>query len=611
MNNRQLSFGIVYIGVTLVFLLLLARLYFLQVVSQSELGEISNQNSVRRIQVDAPRGIMYDRNGIPVVDNRPLYSVQLVPAEFSNKNIPLLASVLGMTEDDVRAKINEGVRYNRFASIKIMRDVNFKVLGALEETLWRLPGVDFVVENKRKYLDSVRGSHMFGYTKIVSKDMLEKLPKDSYAQDDIIGYSGIEKTYESFVRGKKGERYVMVNSVGKIISKYENGTKDDPPQRGRDLYLTMDAGLQSVAESLLTATGKSGGIVAIDPRNGEVLALVSEPDYDLNAMSGFTNLDTWKEISLSPLRPLFNRAIQTRYPPGSTYKMILSLAALEEKVATPSTSFYCPGYFTYGNKRFGCHGSHGQIDMVRAIEQSCNTYFFNLMFRVGHENWAKYGEMFGIGHRTGIDLPDERTAPIPNKAYFDKRYGPKGWTPGYLVSLAIGQGEVGASPLQMAAYVATIANKGTYYQPHLVRSYRDQTTRKAVPIEFEKRKLPISENTFDVVRHAMKLVVESGTARLAQVPNVEVAGKTGTAQNTHGEDHAWFICFAPYENPTIAIAVLVENAGFGGTIAAPIAREMMKYYLTKNSPNLQANSSNPNDIAMRVVPDKKEKLASP
>lgn len=610
MNNRQLSYGLVYSGVTLFFILLLARLYFLQVVSQSELGEISNQNSVRRILVDAPRGIMYDRNGIPVVDNRPLYSVQLIPSEFSNENIPLLASILGISEDDVREKIEEGIRYSRFSPVKLMRDVNFQVLGALEENLWRLPGVDFVIENKRKYLDSVRGSHMFGYTKIISKEMLEKLPKDSYTQDDIIGYSGIEKTYEPVVRGKKGERYVLVNSVGKVISKYENGTKDDPPQRGSDLYLTMDAGLQAVAESLLTATGKSGGIVALDPRNGEVLALVSEPDYDLNAMSGFTDVDTWKEISLSPLRPLFNRAIQTRYPPGSTYKMILSLAAIEEKIATPNTTIFCPGHFTYGNKTFGCHGSHGYIDMVSAIEHSCNTYFFSLMFRIGHENWVKYSEMFGIGHKTGIDLPDERTAPIPNKAYYDKRYGPKGWTQGYLVSLAIGQGEVGASPLQMAAYVATIANKGTYFQPHLVRSYRDQTSHKLVGTEYKQRKLPVSEKTFDVVRRAMLQVVESGTAQLAKVPDIEVAGKTGTSQNPHGEDHAWFICFAPYKNPTIAIAVLVENAGFGGTVSAPIAREMIKYYLSK-PPSAPETPSEPNEMAMSVVPDKKEKLALP
>lgn len=609
MNNRQLSFGFVYASVAIIFGLLLARLYFLQVISQSELGEISAQNSIRRIPVEAPRGIMYDRNGIPVVDNNPLYSVQLVPAEFSDKNVPLLAKVLEMTEEEVRGKIKEGIIYNRFAPVKVKRDINFRVLGALEENQWRLPGVDFVVENKRRYIDSIRASHVFGYTKIVSKEMLEKLPKDSYSQDDIIGYSGLEKSYEQLVRGIKGERYVMVNAIGKIISKYENGTKDEPAQKGNDLYLTLDAGLQAVAESLLTATGKSGAAVAIDPRNGEILALTSEPDYDLNTMSGFTNIDAWKEISMSPSRPLFNRAVQTRYPPGSTFKMILCLAGLEDKVATPATTFYCPGYFTYGNKRFGCHGSHGYIDMSHAIEQSCNTYFFNLMFHVGQERWAKYAELFGFGHKTGIDLPDERAAPIPNKAYFDKRYGPKGWTQGYIVSLAIGQGEVGASPLQMAAYTATIANKGTFYQPHLVRSYRDQTTHKVVPIEFEKRKLPISESTFNVVRNGMKMVVESGTARLAKIPNVEVAGKTGTAQNPHGEDHAWFICFAPYDNPTIAIAVLVENAGFGGTVAAPIAREMMKYYFAKQKPASEQTEES-NEMAMSAVPFKKEKVTS-
>ncbi|ACF14873.1 penicillin-binding protein 2 [Chloroherpeton thalassium ATCC 35110] len=587
MVSKRLPIGIVNTFIILVFLGLLSRLFYLQVITQSELGEISSQNSVRRIPLDPARGIMIDRNGKHVVDNQPLYSIQLIPAEFDKSSLPLLAKLLKMPEQELKEKIRDGRLYNKFSPVKLSRDVSFEVLAGIEENSWRLPGVSYAVESKRKYLENVHGSHIFGYTKIISKRLLEELPNDVYERDDIIGYSGLEKTYERVLRGQKGEKFVLVNSLGKVTGKYEDGEKDKPALKGNDLYLTLDANLQALAEKLLDATGKSGAAVAIDPNNGEVLALCSSPSYDLDVMSGYTKADAWQEISRSPKRPLFNRATQTRYPPGSTYKLILSIAALEEKLATENTKFTCTGHFYYGNKDFLCHGGHGHgsLNMTEAIQHSCNSYFYNLMFKVGLELWAHYGDMFGFGKKTSIDLPDEQSAPLPTKTYFNSRYGERGWTQGYLVSLAIGQGEMGASPLQMAAYTAAIANKGTYHRPHLVKGYAEATTGQYVPLSYESRKLPVSEKTFDIVRNGMRLVVESGTARTAQIPGVVVAGKTGTAQNPHGEDHAWFICFAPYDNPQIALAVLVENAGYGGTVSAPIAREMIDYYLNKREPS--------------------------
>ncbi|MFQ3599027.1 MAG: penicillin-binding protein 2 [Chloroherpetonaceae bacterium] len=587
------STSLVYALLAIVFTTLLARLFYLQVVEQGFLKEVSSQNSIRKIPIDAPRGVMYDRNGVAVVDNQPLYTLQITPSEFDKKSLPLLSQLLGVSESELEAKIAEGRAYNRFAPTKVIRDLTPLQLARLEENLWRMPGVGFAMESKRKYLPNVRGSHIFGYAKAISKAMYEKVPKEIYARDDIIGYRGLEKYYEDVLRGTKGTRYLLVNSLGRHVGDWEGGAKNAPYQTGNDLYLTIDAELQGVAESLLTATGKSGAFVAMDVRNGDLLACTSQPDYDLNILGGFTEASAWQAIINDPKNPLFDRTIQTRYPPGSTYKMISTIAALEDSIATPSTTFYCTGHFKFGNKDFLCHrgSGHGSVDMTRAIQVSCNSYFYNLVRRIGFERWTKYGKMFGFGQKTGVDIPDEQTATIPSPEYFDKLYGKRGWTEGYIISLGIGQGEMGASPIQMVRYAATLANSGTLLQPRFISAYRDKNSGAILELPPVQEKLPISQATFDLVRNGMLLAVENGTGGRARVPDVKVAGKTGTAQNPHGEDHAWFICFAPFEKPTVAIAVLVENAGFGGTIAAPIAGEWLKRYFQKypsNAPQVAA-----------------------
>ncbi len=578
---------IVYALLAIVFTTLFARLFYLQVVEQSFLKEVSSQNSIRKIPIDAPRGVMYDRNGIAVVDNQPLYTLQITPSEFDKKSLPLLSELLGVSESALEAKIAEGIAYNRFVSTKVIRDLTPLQLARVEENLWRLPSVSFAMESKRKYLPSVSGSHIFGYAKAISKAMYEKVSKEIYARDDIIGYRGLEKYYEEVLRGTKGTRYVLVNSLGRQVGDWEGGSKNIPFQTGGDLYLTIDAELQAVAESLLTATGKSGAFVAMDTRNGDIWACTSQPDYDPNILGGFTEASAWQAIISDPKNPLFDRTIQTRYPPGSTYKMISAIAALEDSIATPSTTFYCTGHFKFGNKDFLCHrgSGHGSVDMTRAIQVSCNSYFYNLVRRIGFERWTKYGRLFGFGQKTGVDIPDEQTATIPSPEYFDKLYGKRGWTEGYIISLGIGQGEMGASPMQMVRYAAALGNSGTLLQPRFVRAYLDKTSGAILELPPVQKKLPISQSTFDLVRNGMLLAVENGTGGRARVPGIRVAGKTGTAQNPHGKDHAWFICFAPFEKPTVAIAVLVENAGFGGTIAAPIAGEWLKRYFQKYPPN--------------------------
>ncbi len=568
-----------------VFLFFTGRLAWLQIVQHDDIG--SRSGSIRRIREQAPRGHFIDRNGETVLENRALYTLKIIPNELRASSIPYLAYLLEIPVDELNEKVAEAKDYSPFAVSTVYRDLNEFVVARISENLWRLPGVIIEIEDKRKYSDLFRGTHMFGYLRSVNRAQLDTLAEKGYTPDDKIGFSGLERSYEEELRGEKGARYELVNPLGMLMGKYNEGKSDIPSVKGNDLYLTIDAHLQQLAENLLRATGRSGAVVAIDPSTGGVLALCSEPDFDLDILNGKTRKKEWAEIALSPEKPLFNRAIQAVYPPGSTYKMVLAIAGLEEGVIKPENTILCTGGWNFGGRVFHCHGghAHGIVNLKKAIIESCNIYFYQLMLKVGLDTWDKYGKMFGFGQQEGIDLPGERKGLLPTTDYYNKRYGEGRWTRGYLVSLGIGQGELGATPLQLANYAATIANNGTWHEPHIVRGYRDTRTGIYVPIDHASRTLPVSKQTFGIIKEAMQGVVMQGTGTLAQIPGITVAGKTGTAQNPHGKDHAWFICFAPVENPKIAIAVLVENAGFGGSISAPIAREMMNYYLVeKNKP---------------------------
>ncbi|HWQ25800.1 MAG TPA: penicillin-binding protein 2 [Chlorobaculum sp.] len=579
MDKLQRGVKTVTIIIAAVFLFLFGRLAWLQLFEQDSLG--SKSGSVRRIWVQAPRGHFIDRNGATILENRALYTLKVIPSELRESSIGFLAYLLEMPEEDLKSKIDEAKDFSPFAATTVYRDLNEIAIARISENLWQLPGVIIEIENKRKYSDLFRGTHLFGYLHGVNKRQLDTLAEKGYTPDDKIGFTGIENFYEDFLRGEKGARFELVNPLGMLMGKYNNGHNDISSVKGDDLYLTIDAGLQQLAEMLLRATGKSGAVVAIDPSDGGILAICSEPDFDLDILNGTTRKKEWADIALSPQKPLYNRAIQAAYPPGSTYKLLLSIAALEEHAITPDKTIVCTGSFTYGGRVFHCHGghAHGLVNMQKAITESCNIYFYKLILDLGFDKWTEYGEMFGFGDQEGIDLPGERRGTLPSTEYYDKRYGAGRWTKGYIISLAIGQGEMNATPLQLANFAATIANDGTLHEPHLVKGYRDGRSGAYVAIGHEKHKLPVATETFRVIKEGMKGVVLQGTGTLAQVQGVTVAGKTGTAQNPHGQDHAWFICFAPVENPKIAIAVLVENAGFGGSISAPIARELINYYV--------------------------------
>ncbi len=564
-----------------VFAVLIGRLFYLQVVESQKMGTMAGISSIRRIWVEPPRGRMIDRHGVVMVDNQPLYTIRIIPDEFKKNRIAFLAKLMEMPEEELAEKIAKGHAFNRYTPIVIAYNPNPVIIARLTENLWQIPGVSIETENKRKYADSLNGTHLFGYLQPIPKNELEVLAEQGYVQNDKIGYSGLEKIYEDRLKGFKGVNYDLVTPFGKFAGKYNEGKNDIPCVRGDDLYLSVDAGLQKRAEQLLRKTGKSGAVVALDPATGGILAMTSVPDFSLEIFNGSTDRAGWNAIVTSPMKPLINRAVQAAYPPGSTFKMVSAMAALEEKTMDPKKKILDNGSFVFGNRRFLSNEGrgHGLCDMREAITVSSNVYFYNLMFNIGFENWTKYGRMFGFGDRTGIDLPNERSGILPSTEYYDNRYGKDKWTKGYLVSLAIGQGEVGVTPVQLAAYAAAIGNRGTLLQPHIVNGYRDTATNQYIPFIYAKRQLPISKSTFDLIHDGMIGVVERGTGKLSQVPDVVVAGKTGTAQNPHGKSHAWFIAFAPAENPKIAIAVLVENAGFGGAISAPIAGALIKYYL--------------------------------
>jgi penicillin-binding protein 2 len=381
------------------------------------------------------------------------------------------------------------------------------------------------------------------------------------------------------LRGEKGAEFSTVNARGQVIGRFDNGKNDIPSVPGSDLNLTMDFGVQALAESLMA--GHAGSVVALDPTDGGIIAMVSKPDYDLNLFSGVVSPDLWRALNSDESHPLYNRATLSRFPPGSTFKMILALAALENHIVPPTWRITCAGSFRLGNKVFHDLHVHGSMDMVEAIQHSCNVYFYQLMLKVGLDNWSEMAAQFGFGQLTGIDINEESPGLLPTTDYMNRRYGPRGWTKGFLPSLGIGQGEVGVTPLQMAVYAMMLANEGHYYQPHTVRTCVDKDRNAVDTLTYRSRLLSISEASWNVVREGMRRAVmePGGTGGLARVKDVVVAGKTGTAQNPHGKDHAWFVGFAPYDHPRIAICVLVENAGFGGSFAAPIAGQCIEQYL--------------------------------
>lgn len=569
----------IYAFLIILFGVLSFRLFQMQILNQEAYEEKSADNSIKAIEQIPFRGVFYDRNLKVMVDNIPAYTLRITPADYDQKLNPLIDKILSSDSGYVSSILKKNRIYSKYIPIRIKRGIEFEIVSWIEENQEHLPGVDYIVEMQRGYPIGIKGSHSFGYTKEISPNQLSK-EKDYYIPGDYVGHNGIEKQYEKDLRGIKGFNYVLVNSKRKEIGKYKDGTVDKNSIKGKDLVLSYDADVQKVAEEQMI--GKRGAIVAIEPKTGEIIALVSAPDYDLNQFSYVTSKEFLQVLYNDPDKPSFNRATMSLKPPGSTFKMLAAIAALEMGKITPSTTINCGGGFTFG-RFFKCHGNHGSVNVIQAIEKSCNSFFYHLIYKIGLEKWKEYALKFGFASKTGIDIGEETAGFIPGENYYVKMYGEK-WPRSIMASLGIGQGEVSVTPLQLAKYVALIANNGSSFQPHIVKGYLDGQTQQIIPYKFPQIKTGVKQEVFDIVKEGMFLVVNgAGTATHIRMSDINISGKTGTAQNPHGKDHALFVCYAPAEDPKIAIAVVVENVGFGGTHAAPIAKAMIEAYLKKET----------------------------
>ena len=575
-RNQQVVVAGIFSALIVIFII---RLFFIQIIEESY--TVSANNNVLRYMTDYPaRGMVYDRNGKILAFNQAVYDLMVIPRQVKEIDTTDFCKLLDITKEDFLDKINKAKTYSRIRPSIFEKQISAETYATLQEKLFKFKGFYVQPRTIRKYPNNT-ASHVLGYIGEVNDKLIEKNPY--YRQGDYIGTSGIEQSYEEELRGIRGVRIVMVDVFNREKGSYKNGAYDTVAVAGANLVATLDANLQAYGEKLMA--NKIGALVAIEPRTGEILSMISSPSYDPNLLVGRARSKNYGYLLKEPSKPLFNRAMQAYYPPGSTFKLTNALASLQEGIINPMTTF--PHSFVVGSKSVHCHG-HPPIALEGAIQYSCNPYFCNT-FRAfvdnnkfadsetGYNTWRAYQESFGIGNKIGVDLPHELKGMLPTSAFYDKYYGRHHWKASTIYSLGIGQGELGITPLQMANVMCIIANKGYYYTPHIIKKIagKPNTTRNLATKHFTK----ISEVNFNVVQDGMQKVVEAGTARVAQFREVVICGKTGTAQNPHGKDHSLFVGFAPRDNPRIAIAVMVENAGFGAEWAAPIASLMMEKYM--------------------------------
>ena len=569
----------IYASVVVVVLAILCiRLIQLQVVSADTYFGASQSNAVREQRVQPARGAIYDRAGTLLVDNQPSYTIMITPRFFEPEKAPLLANLLGVADSTVQRKLKEARDWSAFQPSRSFLEVSFDTFSRVQEHLYELPGVTYEIDQRRRYHTEAQATHALGYVREIDSRALKTLRRDGYRQGDRIGKTGLEHFYEQRLRGEQGSEFMLVDVRGREVKSYQDGKQDRTPVSGYDLHLALDHKVQTLAESLFV--GKRGAAVALDPDNGEIISFVSHPDFDPGIFSRSVSGAKWDSIRTAPADPLYNRATMSGFPPGSTWKPLMSLMALQEGMITADQRVNCPPGYRVGRRVFKNHGykNEGRINVKKALEVSCNTFYYHLMMETDVNTWAKYARMFQFGQRIPLDVGDQRAGLIPDSTYFNETYGR--WTAGYTVNLGIGQGDMSVTPLQLARYMAAVANGGTLHVPHFVRKLvHPETGEEMMPQVPEPTTVPIDSAHFATVREGMRRVMENGTGKWVQIPGVSSGGKTGTAQNPHGEDHSLFIMFAPFENPEIAVAVAVENAGYGGSAAAPIASLMAEQYL--------------------------------
>ncbi len=596
LKNRQYNILLVF-GIA--GLILAGRSFQLQVL-----------DSTFRIQADAvtmsrqtiypARGLIYDRNRKLLINNTPVYDLKVVYNQLKPDMDTLkFCDLLGITKSSFEERLHKdfrSVRYRKHLPFVFMSKIAPEVFAKFQESMYEFPGFFVQTRNIRSYPVS-HAAHTLGYIREVRE---EEIGKNGYVLGDYIGAAGLERAYEAELKGRKGCEYVLKDNLGRDVGKFSGGSKDTIPVSGLDLITTTDIDLQAYLEELMG--GKIGGVVAIEPKTGEILAFASSPTYDPKAMViGQNRGIAFAEIQKDPNKPMFNRALMAEYPPGSIFKTIIALIGMETGAITPQTGMSCPGYYVNAaNDIRKCRGHPYPANPSIALQWSCNSYFFKTFRDIvdqygyyeserGLDTLASYLSAFGLGHKLGVDFPGEKSGNVPTSAYYNKLY-PKtrgSWRSPTIVSLGIGQGEMQLTTLQMANMAAIIANRGYYYIPHFAKGFLKNGTPLDKPDEYSKKITPpIHPRYYDQVVKGMEQVVAAGTAHSAYIPDIALAGKTGTVQNPHGEDHSTFIGFAPADNPRIAIAVYVENAGGGGRYAAPIASLIIEKYINNEiAPN--------------------------
>ncbi|WP_255490493.1 penicillin-binding protein 2 [Dysgonomonas sp. 511] len=604
LSKRKYIIGGVACGIVLIYI---AQLFYLQII-KSEYKEFADGNAFFNRTLYPSRGVMTDREGRLLVYNQPTYDLVYIPREVQPFDTLEMCRIIGFSKEEFDKKLRDikdkrlNPGYSRYTQQTFTTQLTSQESGLLQEKLYKFPGFFIQKRTLRQYAYTNAGL-LLGYVAEVNKTQMEE---DSYyARGDYGGKSGIELSYEKHLRGTKGIEILLRDAHGRIQGKYEDGKHDKAPVSGKNITLSIDIELQKYGEYLMDK--KVGSIVMIEPSTGQVLCMVTSPTYDPSMLIGRDFSKRFADLAQDPLKPLLNRAVQGMYPPGSTFKTTQGLIFLEEDIITANTMYSCAGGYPPLGGRPKCHPHGAPLPLIPAIATSCNSYFcygLNAMLS-NRKKYANTPEAFevwknhmvgqGFGYALGVDLPSEKRGFIPNSKFYSRAFKKDNWTASNIISIAIGQGEITATPLQVANLAATIANRGYFYTPHVVREIQDTPMDN---IYTEKRYTGIKQEHYQSVVEGMARAVTGGTCRGANIPDIEVCGKTGTAENPHGKDHSIFMGFAPKDNPKVAIFVIVENGGFGATNAVPLGRLMLQKYLKGEVPA--------NEKGLEMVMAKKE-----
>lgn len=567
--------------VSIAVIVVITRLFYIQIIKGDYYRKLAESNCVNLIKIRAPRGYIYDKNYKPLVVNKATYQLNIIPYYFKKnqdikKALTDISKIINMSIEEIEEKIKEYREYI-LEPIVIKRNLNEQELSRLEEKAIEINGISISQEPIRYYNYDSFASHIIGYTGEISQNQLRN--NKDYFPGDIIGQAGVENFYDKEIRGKDGVMYILTDAFGR----QKEIIKTLPPKQGNNLVLTIDYNLQKYAEKLMDEHNYKGVIVASNPKTGEILCLVSKPDYNLNYFSGTIDIKEWKKLIRDKDNPLNNRVVQGLYSPGSIFKIAVGTGGLNEKVIETNTSFLCEGIYWIKTWPYKCwrRSGHGLVDFYRAIAESCDIYFYKLGLKMKVELLYKYATMFGLGEKTGVDLPGEKSGLVPNREW-KRRIDRTPWFPGNTVMMSIGQGYITATPLQIMNIMAVMANRGYAMKPFIVKAITTEN-RRIIKLTEPKRlfEIKVSEDVINIMRNALRFVIQSnrGTGAKARIKGIISAGKTGTVENPHGETHAMFAGFTPFDNPQIVIFVLIEHGGGGGDVAAPIAGNVMEYYL--------------------------------